>query len=171
MLFGTTHVLAMGVLGWPQQETWPGNLPPITMMSVLIPMFVIGLKTVQVWVSWIAASQKDRNDDKYSSVLSSANLSEFDDDSSDSEEPTTALVVHRGPSKPLGRHSPVDVPHLSDQEGSIDYPTYPENAMKPVAAGVASTLSPKKKKKLTKPRSSSKGSDRSHGGVPMPPPV
>jgi hypothetical protein len=40
LLFGTTHVLIMGVKGWDDQEKWPGNLPPITLTSALIPMLV-----------------------------------------------------------------------------------------------------------------------------------
>ena len=40
LAFGTTHVLIMGVKGWDEQEKWPGNLPPITMTSVLIPLLV-----------------------------------------------------------------------------------------------------------------------------------
>jgi hypothetical protein len=40
LLFGTIHVLIMGVKGWDDQEKWPGNLPPITLTSTLIPMLV-----------------------------------------------------------------------------------------------------------------------------------
>ena len=130
-------------------------------------MFVIFLKAVQVWASWIVASQKDRNDEKYS-VISSADLSGFEDeDPSDTEEPTTALVIHRGPPKPVGRQSPVDVRSLSDQEGSIDYPAYPENAM---PAKADSKLSSKKKTKISKLRSTGKASDRA-GVPPMSPSV
>ena len=127
-------------------------------------MLVIFLKAVQVWASWIAASQKDRSDEKYS-VISSADLSGFEDeDPSDMEEPTTALVLHRGPPKPVGRQSPVDVRSLSDQEGSIDYPAYPEKAKSD------SKLSSKKKAKISKHHSSGKVSDRA-GVPPMSPSV
>ena len=47
-MFGTSHVLAMGVQGWPRIEAWPGNLPPITLLSVLIPMVVIFLKVIEM---------------------------------------------------------------------------------------------------------------------------
>ena len=53
-MFGTTHVLAMGVQGWPLIDSWPGNLPPITLMSVLIPMLVIFLKIIQVFFTRFA---------------------------------------------------------------------------------------------------------------------
>ena len=48
LLFGTTHVLIMGVKGWVvKKNNWPGELPPITMISVLIPMLVLFMKIVQ----------------------------------------------------------------------------------------------------------------------------
>ena len=86
----------MGVQGWPEQEKWPGNLPPITMMSVLIPMFVIFLKIVQVWSTWLISVQKDTGDDRYSAISSLDLSMPIDEEESDEEQPTTALVVHRG---------------------------------------------------------------------------
>lgn len=46
--FGTVHVLVMGVKGWDDQHKWPGNMPPITLTSVLIPLVVLFLKVAQV---------------------------------------------------------------------------------------------------------------------------
>ena len=43
-MFGTIHVMVMGVSGWSKQETWPGNMPPITLLSVIVPLFVLFLK-------------------------------------------------------------------------------------------------------------------------------
>lgn len=40
LLFGTVHVLIMGVEGWDDLEKWPGRMPPITLTSTLIPMYV-----------------------------------------------------------------------------------------------------------------------------------
>jgi hypothetical protein len=48
LAFGTTHVLIMGVPGWSEQSGWPGNLPPITLTATVFPLFVMGLKCVQV---------------------------------------------------------------------------------------------------------------------------
>jgi hypothetical protein len=47
LIFGTVHVLIMGVKGWPLTDKWPGGLPPITMTSVLVPFFVVFLKLIQ----------------------------------------------------------------------------------------------------------------------------
>merc|ERR1711982_155265 len=47
LAFGTIHVLIMGVKGWPTTHKWPGGLPPITMTSVLVPLFVMALKLLQ----------------------------------------------------------------------------------------------------------------------------
>jgi len=47
LLFGTLHVMIMGVKGWSTTYKWPGGLPPITMTSVLVPLFVIALKVLQ----------------------------------------------------------------------------------------------------------------------------
>lgn len=51
LAFGTIHVLIMGVKGWNDQEGWPGNLPPITLTSTMVPLFVMLLKLVQMVVS------------------------------------------------------------------------------------------------------------------------
>jgi hypothetical protein len=48
LAFGTVHVLIQGVPGWSKQSGWPGNLPPITLTSTVFPLFVMGLKCVQV---------------------------------------------------------------------------------------------------------------------------
>jgi hypothetical protein len=44
LTFGTTHVLIMGVQGWNDQDKWPGGMPPITLMSTLIPLVALFLK-------------------------------------------------------------------------------------------------------------------------------
>jgi hypothetical protein len=48
LAFGTVHALIMGVPGWSKQSDWPGNLPPITLTATVFPLFVMGLKCVQV---------------------------------------------------------------------------------------------------------------------------
>jgi hypothetical protein len=48
LAFGTIHVLIMGVPGWSEQSGWSGNLPPITLTATVFPLFVMGLKCVQV---------------------------------------------------------------------------------------------------------------------------
>jgi len=48
LLFGTVHVLIMGVKGWDDQEKWPGGMPPITMTSVLLPFVALFLKLVLI---------------------------------------------------------------------------------------------------------------------------
>jgi hypothetical protein len=48
LAFGTIHVLIMGVPGWSDQSGWAGNLPPITLTATVFPLFVMGLKCVQV---------------------------------------------------------------------------------------------------------------------------
>jgi len=53
LLFGTSHVLIMGVKGWADQGKWPGGLPPITLTSTLIPMLVIFLKQVEVALTFV----------------------------------------------------------------------------------------------------------------------
>lgn len=56
LMFGTVHVMIMGVKGWTKTETWPGGMPPITMTSVLIPMLVLAMKLFQFtlvrWNYW-----------------------------------------------------------------------------------------------------------------------
>lgn len=52
LVCGTVHVLIMGVEGWTKQETWPANMPPITILSVVIPFLVMALKLVQMSM-WI----------------------------------------------------------------------------------------------------------------------
>lgn len=54
LLFGTVHVLIMGVKGWDDQDTWPGNMPPITMTSVLLPLLALFLKLVLMISSFFA---------------------------------------------------------------------------------------------------------------------
>ena len=48
LAFGTVHVLIMGVTGWSTQDKWPGNMPPITLMSVLVPLLVLFLEFLYV---------------------------------------------------------------------------------------------------------------------------
>ncbi|CAM9867004.1 unnamed protein product, partial [Heterosigma akashiwo] len=50
LVFGTIHVLIMGIQnnGWTSVGKWPGGLPPITLTSTLVPMFVILVKVIQV---------------------------------------------------------------------------------------------------------------------------
>jgi predicted dinucleotide-binding enzyme len=50
LIFGSLHAFIMGYAGWTNQERWPGNLPPITLMSLLVPMLVMFVKIVQVFV-------------------------------------------------------------------------------------------------------------------------
>lgn len=50
LAFGTIHVLIMGVKGWNDQEGWPGNLPPITLTSTMVPLAVLFLKLLQMVV-------------------------------------------------------------------------------------------------------------------------
>eukprot|EP00563_Minutocellus_polymorphus_P019629 CAMPEP_0197715748 /NCGR_PEP_ID=MMETSP1434-20131217/859_1 /TAXON_ID=265543 /ORGANISM="Minutocellus polymorphus, Strain CCMP3303" /LENGTH=429 /DNA_ID=CAMNT_0043299963 /DNA_START=33 /DNA_END=1322 /DNA_ORIENTATION=- len=58
LIFGTIHVMVMGVAGWSKQETWPGNMPPITLLSVVVPLFVLFLKFVQVNLSFFLRLSK-----------------------------------------------------------------------------------------------------------------
>ena len=51
LAFGTTHVMIMGVEGWNDQEKWPGNMPPITLLSSVVPLFVMFLKFVLMVLS------------------------------------------------------------------------------------------------------------------------
>lgn len=51
LAFGTVHVLIMGVKGWNDQHTWPGSMPPITLMSTLIPLLVMGIKVFQMIIA------------------------------------------------------------------------------------------------------------------------
>ena len=51
LAFSSIHVMVMGVKGWSEQEKWPGNLPPITITSVLLPLLAMSLKVFQVAVS------------------------------------------------------------------------------------------------------------------------
>jgi hypothetical protein len=53
LAFATVHVLVMGVKGWNDQETWPGSMPPVTLTSTVFPLFVMGLKLIQIFHSFI----------------------------------------------------------------------------------------------------------------------
>lgn len=48
LAFATIHVMVLGVKSWNDQLDWPGGLPPITLLSVAFPLFVVGLKFIQV---------------------------------------------------------------------------------------------------------------------------
>lgn len=49
LAFGTAHVMCQGIgVSWHKKENWPGNLPPITLVSVLVPLLVIFLKVCQM---------------------------------------------------------------------------------------------------------------------------
>ena len=58
LLCGITHVLIMGVKGWTNTSKWPGGMPPITMTSTLLPMFIVFLKLVQILVSALCTTGK-----------------------------------------------------------------------------------------------------------------
>ena len=72
LVFGTIHVLIMGVMGWDEKETWPGGMSPITLTSVLIPLLVMWLKLVQMLVVVLTrkmgASSAHKNDTETSFV-------------------------------------------------------------------------------------------------------
>lgn len=51
LAMGTAHVMIMGVPGWLTPAKWAGGMPPITMMSTILPIFVIFVKLVQVVIS------------------------------------------------------------------------------------------------------------------------
>lgn len=89
LAFGTIHVLVMGVKGWNDQEGWPGNLPPITLTSTVVPLAVMLLKLVQMVVSrvtWALQSNfSARPHDSIASVVPP-------DDASESSKPN----VHSG---------------------------------------------------------------------------
>jgi hypothetical protein len=49
LAFGTAHVMCQGIgVTWDKKENWPGNLPPITLLSVVLPLFVMTLKLCQM---------------------------------------------------------------------------------------------------------------------------
>jgi len=48
LIFGSVHVMIMGVQGWSEQETWPKGMPPITILSVVVPLFIMSIKLFQV---------------------------------------------------------------------------------------------------------------------------
>lgn len=61
---GTIHVLFMGVKGWNDQHGWPGNLPPITLTSTMIPLATMFLKILQMVVCrllWACKSEKNNS--------------------------------------------------------------------------------------------------------------
>jgi hypothetical protein len=65
LLFGTIHVLIMGVAGWTKTETWPGGLPPITLTSTIIPMIAMYLKLVQAILSRVMWSNMEKTPSHY----------------------------------------------------------------------------------------------------------
>jgi hypothetical protein len=49
LFFGTFHVIPQGVgVTWNKKSKWPAGLPPITVMSTVLPMLVMSIKIVQV---------------------------------------------------------------------------------------------------------------------------
>ena len=67
LMFGTSHVLIMGVEGWDDYETWPGGLPPITMTATVIPILVLFLKLIEVNLSffaWVCGVKTPRTNDR-----------------------------------------------------------------------------------------------------------
>jgi hypothetical protein len=58
LFFGTFHVIPQGVgITWNHKEKWPGGMPPITLMSTVLPMFVMTMKIVQVLWSKMATNK------------------------------------------------------------------------------------------------------------------
>lgn len=53
LLFGTLHVMIMGVKGWDDEGKWPGGMPPITLTSVLVPLLAFWLKLVQILLGFL----------------------------------------------------------------------------------------------------------------------
>jgi predicted dinucleotide-binding enzyme len=92
LMFGTIHVLIMGVKGWPLTHKWPGGLPPITMTSVLVPLFVIFLKLLQkIYCSFNSVNSNHNNGNvrQYrtsvtKSLIDGDARSRFEDDNSNS---------------------------------------------------------------------------------------
>jgi len=90
LLFGTLHVMVMGVKGWATTHKWPGGLPPITMTSVLVPLFVILLKLLQkIYCTFNSVNSKRDNvrQRQYRATSSTKNLldpTSNDDDNSNS---------------------------------------------------------------------------------------
>lgn len=51
LAMGTAHVMIMGVPGWRTPAKWAGGMPPITMMSTILPLLVILVKFIQIIIS------------------------------------------------------------------------------------------------------------------------
>jgi len=58
LAMGSAHVLIMGVPGWLTPAKWAGGMPPITMMSTILPLLVIFMKFVQIIVSSTSSGKR-----------------------------------------------------------------------------------------------------------------
>jgi hypothetical protein len=64
LFFGTFHVIPQGVgVTWDKKEKWPWGLPPITLLSTVLPMFVMTLKIIQV--VWAKVERARQSSYKY----------------------------------------------------------------------------------------------------------
>jgi uncharacterized membrane protein YgcG len=71
LFFGTFPVIPQGVgVTWDKKEKWPWGLPPITLLSTVLPMLIMTLKTVQVlWSRCSKARSNKCNHKKYDSIV------------------------------------------------------------------------------------------------------
>lgn len=48
LICGTIHVMVIGINSWNDVDSWPGSMPPVSLVSVFFPLLTIGLKVIQV---------------------------------------------------------------------------------------------------------------------------
>ena len=90
LAFGTAHVMCQGIgVTWNNKENWAGGMPPITLMSVLVPLLVMFLKLVQVlFVLFMDFRYRDRDavqDPDLSFLKKSTDEEEANDEDSSSD--------------------------------------------------------------------------------------
>jgi predicted dinucleotide-binding enzyme len=65
LMTALAHIMILGVESWSEKDenlySWPGDMPPVTLMASLVPLLVLFLKFLQVTITIIQAIQKSRD--------------------------------------------------------------------------------------------------------------
>ena len=119
LCFGTAHVLIMGVKGWVvKKNVWPGDMPPITMISVLLPMLVLFMKLVQFIVCRVVAHLRKQEDSKMQlrQYKKNDDYTNTEDNTGDDGIPESAMIT---PSKALTKSTTIDFSDSGSGESTM----------------------------------------------------
>ena len=119
LAFGTLHVLIMGVKGWVvKKNVWPGDMPPITMISVLLPMLVLFMKLVQFLVCRFVAHLRKQEDSKSQlrQYKKNDDYTNTEDNTGYGDIPESTMVT---PSKALTKSTTIDLSDSGSGESTM----------------------------------------------------